>query len=272
MTSTKTPIVFHEIADIFPMLPAEELKKLAEDIRVHGLLDPIALFEGKILDGRNRYLACVEAEVEPRYTTVATEDPIAYVLSKNLLRRQLTVGQRASAGVKSKAMYSKRAKERQQEGKGADGSGGRGKKRNLTPNGGEGIDRHANEATAQAAKAVGVGRGSIERVAYAHKHGIPELATALEAGTLAPKTAESIAHAPKEQQANLLAAAQDPSARQTVRPPKAPRHPDCQPASQQGVAILRAEEALDILMRIPKKDPQRYAAFQMITDWIHDNP
>jgi ParB-like chromosome segregation protein Spo0J len=50
-------IKFHALAALFPMLPAEGLRALSADIRDHGLHTPIMTFEGKILDGRNRYRA-----------------------------------------------------------------------------------------------------------------------------------------------------------------------------------------------------------------------
>ena len=37
-----------------------EIAALKEGIRVHGLLEPITIFEGKILDGRNRHRAICE--------------------------------------------------------------------------------------------------------------------------------------------------------------------------------------------------------------------
>jgi hypothetical protein len=45
---------WHEAAKLFPLLPEEELNERAEDIRENGLLNPITLFEGQVLDGRNR--------------------------------------------------------------------------------------------------------------------------------------------------------------------------------------------------------------------------
>ena len=45
----------------------ELLPRLAEDIRVRGQLDKIVLFEGKVLDGWNRYVACLAAGKEPRF-------------------------------------------------------------------------------------------------------------------------------------------------------------------------------------------------------------
>src|SRR5262245_58522138 len=85
---------FHEAAGIFPLEEAT-LEDLAEDIRKHGLREPITVLDGQILDGRRRSIACAWAGVKPRYEFIETDDPVAYVKSLNLHRRQLKKGQLA---------------------------------------------------------------------------------------------------------------------------------------------------------------------------------
>jgi hypothetical protein len=77
---------FHPLANLFPMLDEQQAEVLASDIRAHGLRQAITTFDGKILDGRNRYLACVSAGVEPRFKEFAGADPLGYVISLNLNR------------------------------------------------------------------------------------------------------------------------------------------------------------------------------------------
>jgi ParB-like nuclease domain len=57
----------HPAADLFPPLEGEspEFGELVRDLQEHGLLQPIVLHEGKILDGQDRYRACQHAGIEP---------------------------------------------------------------------------------------------------------------------------------------------------------------------------------------------------------------
>lgn len=88
---------FHPIANQFPMISEVELQELAEDIKKNGQIEDIILFEGKILDGRNRYTSCKMANVPPRSRVFngSYEEAIDLVVSLNIDRRHLTTSQRA---------------------------------------------------------------------------------------------------------------------------------------------------------------------------------
>ncbi|MDB4261354.1 ParB N-terminal domain-containing protein [bacterium] len=85
----------HPYADLFPMMDKKALQELVASIRDDGLEQPIVTFEGKILDGRNRALACANAQVEPSYVKYKGDDPLGFVVRHNLIRRHLTTSQRS---------------------------------------------------------------------------------------------------------------------------------------------------------------------------------
>jgi hypothetical protein len=84
----------HPIAEMFPLLEGKPLDELTADIKARGLLEPIVLFEGKILDGRNRYQACLRAGVPLMTQEFGGDDPVSFVASMNLHRRHLTQKQK----------------------------------------------------------------------------------------------------------------------------------------------------------------------------------
>ena len=97
MTSAEATIEFHPIANCWRLMDEDEFKALCDDIEANGLLEDIVRFEGKVLDGRNRYNACIKVGTEPRFTDWNGEcgTPKAFVISMNLARRHLTTSQRA---------------------------------------------------------------------------------------------------------------------------------------------------------------------------------
>jgi len=87
----------HPAAEVFPLLPPDELEALAADIGAHGLLHPIVLLDGQILDGRNRLKACELAGVEPLFVEWDGDgSPYEYVWSENGARRHMEASQRAA--------------------------------------------------------------------------------------------------------------------------------------------------------------------------------
>jgi ParB-like chromosome segregation protein Spo0J len=117
----------HPAAAEFPLLDDERMAELIASIKARGgIIHPIVLTaDGKtIVEGRNRYLACIKAGIEPRFKTLPksmTEaDIVSYIADANLQRRDLAAGQRgqislALNGHRQKALATE-AKERQRKG------------------------------------------------------------------------------------------------------------------------------------------------------------
>ena len=105
----------HPAADLFPMMPDAELRALADDIAENGLNQPVVLYEGQILDGRNRARACEIAGIEIETTQWVDPGcgPVAWVVSQNLKRRHLTATQRAALAVELLPELEREAKARQ---------------------------------------------------------------------------------------------------------------------------------------------------------------
>jgi N6-adenosine-specific RNA methylase IME4 len=103
---------FHKIANIFPIMQPDEYENLVADIKQNGLIEPIVLFEGKILDGRNRWKACLDAGIEPRFENYNGNSPISYVVSKNAKRRHLSKSQLAMIATEILPMLEEEAEKR----------------------------------------------------------------------------------------------------------------------------------------------------------------
>ena len=105
----------HPYADLFPYLSEPELADLANDIAENGLREPIVLYRGEILDGRNRYKACLKAGVEPTFIEFEgdDEDALKAVLSWNLHRRHLTSSQLAVIALDVLPVFEALARHRQ---------------------------------------------------------------------------------------------------------------------------------------------------------------
>jgi hypothetical protein len=95
-------LAFHPLADVFPLTEGSEFDSLVIDIKKNGLHEKITLYEGKILDGRNRYRACLKIGIDPAIEPFKGNeaDARAFVISKNIRRRHLTAQQRRDLFVK----------------------------------------------------------------------------------------------------------------------------------------------------------------------------
>jgi hypothetical protein len=94
-------LLAHDLASLMDLIEGRAFEDLKADIAKQGILQPIVLFEGKILDGRNRYRAAkavghkfVGANFEAFDGNAEAAE--AYVFSVNAQRRQMTNAQKVA--------------------------------------------------------------------------------------------------------------------------------------------------------------------------------
>ena len=146
---------FHPVAEIFPLMEGEQYDQLVQDIRENGLRQAVWLYEGKIIDGRNRYRACLDAGVALQWHEWHGEGSLVqFVVSLNLHRRHLTSSQRAASAAEALEQLKVEAKERQ----------ARGGREKVVQKIGE-ASKHEGEATHQAAKMFGTNRTYVTEAA-----------------------------------------------------------------------------------------------------------
>jgi phage N-6-adenine-methyltransferase len=89
----------HPFAEIFPLMTGTDLLELTRSMETRGFhkSEPVVLYQGKILDGRNRYAVAQRLKITPCFSFFNGNDAdaLAFVLSHNLARRHLTTSQRA---------------------------------------------------------------------------------------------------------------------------------------------------------------------------------
>jgi N6-adenosine-specific RNA methylase IME4 len=166
---------FHPLANIFPLVEGQDFTELTADIAEHGLHEPIVVYEGKILDGRNRYRACMAANVHPTFTAYTGDDPVGYVISLNLRRRHLDESQRAMVAAKLATLR-------------------------------HGDNQHSEGLPiGRSSDLLNVGERSVARAREVQEHGAPELVRAVERGEVSVSAAADIATLPKAEQQEIVA-------------------------------------------------------------------
>lgn len=90
-------------AGIVPLPTAEEQMALTNDIDKNGLLEPIRIYKGEIVDGRSRQKSCVSTNTRIRYIELdheLTEKEVIVVVKSLNTRRNLTNTQKVISAVK----------------------------------------------------------------------------------------------------------------------------------------------------------------------------
>jgi hypothetical protein len=183
---------FHEAADIFPAMTDDEFEAFKKDIAENGLQTPIVtLADGKIIDGRHRWRACMETHTEPRYQ-IHNGNPWTYVISANLHRRHLNQSQ--------KSMVAARVAVRKPGLRSYDPGA-------AHPKGG--AEDHLPPTQGELAQTLGIGHSSITRARQVLRSGIPELASVVDDGTVRVETAARLAAMDVDTQKEFVKRVQD---------------------------------------------------------------
>jgi ParB-like chromosome segregation protein Spo0J len=175
----------HPICAAYPWPPEADVQKMAESMKISGQLDPITLYEGKVLDGKVRLKACEIAGLEPRTSVYEGNDPIRFVIAKNEQRRHLTHTQRLAIAAALCGL-----------------AHGANRYRKLEVS----IDT-SNFSREEAAKKLDVPLGSLTRRIYLKQHAAPNIIEMVDSDEIALHTAyEGIRGVSKEDQAGFTAA------------------------------------------------------------------
>lgn len=193
MTAT-IDLPFHPLAAIFPLIDGPDFDSLRDDIAAHGVREPVVLFEGAILDGRNRYRASQAAGVDCPMTEYRGDDPAAYVVSLNLHRRHLTESQRAMAAAKLANLEHGGDRRRDQA-----------ENLPLEP-------RPVPVSQANASNLLNVSDRSIRTARKVQSAAAPETVHAVERGDMSVSLAAKATALPKEQQAEIITGSRDKAA------------------------------------------------------------
>jgi hypothetical protein len=98
-SETRQVLAVHPLAQLIPLIAPADLNRLRDDIIVNGINEPLDMFEGKVLDGRNRLAVASSAGIPVQLREFRGDDAAAkaYVWSRNVARRHLTIPQHALA-------------------------------------------------------------------------------------------------------------------------------------------------------------------------------
>lgn len=168
---------FHELANCFPLMEGREFDELVEDVRARGLKQPIVRYEGKILDGRNRWRACRACGAAPMFQDYTGDEPAQYVASLNLVRRHLTDQQRTIAAAKLSNLSSGRPP--------------------LQPKGEKTLHKR-KVSQSEAAEMLKVDHSQVSRARTVLHEGKPEVVQAMESGSMTISAAYKATRPPVE--------------------------------------------------------------------------
>lgn len=175
----------HPLADAFPLMDGPAYEELKDRIGRNGLLHPITVYEGRILDGRNRKRACQDLGIACPEKVYTGDDPAGFVWDENAARRQLNAAQVAMAASKLESL-------------------GWGQRRDYAEASAD-ASGPAPMTREEIAQRTGASPAGLDRAKRVRRQAVPEVVKAVEEGKLGLTAADRVSRKPKAEQERLMA-------------------------------------------------------------------
>lgn len=173
----------HPLSAAYPPMSDDEFAALKQSIDRIGVQLPITLFEGQVIDGWHRYLACKAVGIPCPTTTLDRDiDPQDFAKSQGT-RRNLSAAQTAMAFV---AIYDWHPVGSNQHG-------------------GSALSAHPPKTTAELAKMSGVGARTISQAKAVQSNATAAVIDAVKRGEVGLPKATAVSKLPPQEQAAALA-------------------------------------------------------------------
>lgn len=172
----------HPLSAAFPAMSADDFQALKDSIEGIGVQNPVAIFEGMVIDGWHRYQAAEALGMDCPTIELIGVDPRDFVLAQNKARRHITQAQLAMAAT---AVYA------------------------WAPVGNPALSQSDTECPIgktndELAQIAGVHKNSIKQAKAVQTKATPEVQAAVKRGDIGLPKAAAIAKLPAEQQAAAL--------------------------------------------------------------------
>lgn len=228
----------HQIAEIFPRMSDTEFASLTADIKANGLLEPVWIYENKVIDGRHRFLACRDLGITPKTRNYEGSDPVGFVVSLNLKRRHLSESQRALVAA------------------------------NIAN-----LEKGANQHTqicgtsqAKAATLLNVSERAVSSAAKVKNEGAPELVQAVQQGKVSVSAAADVATLPKQEQAQIVARGE----REILEAAKQIRAEKAEAKKQERIADIK-KQAQEIAIATPQAPKGLFHVISIDPPWPYED-
>lgn len=258
-------VIDKEFSTLLAPLTREERDGLEREIKADGCREALVVWRenGKLilLDGHNRLDICRKHSLTYRTTEKAKiksrDDARNFIIVNQLSRRNLTEEQKSF--LRGQQYIAEKMGQHRPEKRPQNGAVNTGRTRERLAKQ-HNVSRNTIERDADFAAAVDV----------VAKNTGEETRNAILTGELKLPKQEvvKLATLPAEKQVEAVAAGRD-AIKQAVA--QADRTPSVAANGKTPVGVIRANEAIDCLKRIPKNDPLRKRGFQVVTDWIRHN-